>query len=725
VAPRVQLRAQPDYHFAYSGRSLLATARNGWVDEQGIAGFYVDETRLLSRHEITVDGQPLTTFAVSSAGGDAFFFCAKPVASPNIPADTVFAEILISVEHGLRERIRFENYHVRDPARFTLAIQLAADFADLTEAREGRRQQTANVATRWEQSSQVLVFSYEHPKLDRAVEVRVERSPAPFACQDGALIADVELRPHDPVEIEISVTPVFDARRDPPPGAQSLPAMRAQLRQEATRLTSTNQTVASAWNTAVDDLASLPLGLAPGPLTPIAGVPMYQQFFGRDTLTTAWQALLALPAMMKDTLILNAAWQGTSVDNWRDEEPGKMIHQARWGPLSLLGIDPFDRYYGDYATPPDFLIMLGQYLAWTNDLDTVRELLPAADKALTWLERYGDLDGDGFVEYVSRSERGVENQGWKDSHDAVVDERGNIVKAPIATSELQAYWYAGLELVAPVYFLAGERRRAVQLLREARALKRRFDDAFWMEDLGFYAFALGPDKAQVRSIASNAGHLLAAGIVPEEKGERVAKRLMEPDLFSGWGVRTLSSAHPAYNPFSYHLGSVWPVENGTFALGLARYGCWDELHRLAEGLFAATELCAGHRLPEALGGLPRDDDHPHPGIYPESNAPQSWSASMIILLVQSLLGMRPVAPLRLLVIDPHLPEWLPDLRLAGVRVGDSVLDLEFERTTSGETRYHVSRQEGHVRVIRQPVPQGDQASLLGRAKAALGSLPRS
>jgi glycogen debranching enzyme len=724
VAPHVQLRAQPDYHFAYSGRSLLATARNGWVAEQGIAGFYVDETRLLSRHEITVDGRPVTTFAVGSAG-DAFFFCAKPVASPNIPADTVFAEILIRVEHGLRERIRLENYHVRDSARFTLAIHLAADFADLTEAREGRRQQTANVATRWEQSSQCLVFSYEHPKLDRAVEVRVERSPAPFAWQDGALSTDLELHPHDPVEIEIIVTPVFDARRDPPPGTQSLPRARARLRSEATRLTSTNQTVASAWNTAVDDLATLPLGLEPGPLTPIAGVPMYQQFFGRDTLTTAWQSLLALPTMMKDTLILNAAWQGTAVDNWRDEEPGKMIHQARWGPLSVLGIDPFDRYYGDYATPPDFLIMLGQYLAWTNDVDTVRELLPAAEKALAWLEQYGDLDGDGFIEYVTRSGLGVENQGWKDSHDAVVDERGAIVKAPIATSELQAYWYAGLELAAPAYFRAGERRRAVHLLREARALKRRFDDAFWMEDLGFYAFALGPDKTQVRSIASNTGHLLAAGIVPEEKGERVAKRLMEPDLFSGWGVRTLSSAHPAYNPFSYHLGSVWPVENGTFALGLARYGCWNELHRLTEGLFAATELFSGHRLPEALGGLPRDEEHPHPGIYPESNAPQSWSASMIVLLVQSLLGMRPIAPLRLLVIDPHLPEWLPDLKLAGVRIGDSLLDLEFERTKSGDTRYHVNRREGHVRVVRQPVPQGDQASLIGRAKAALGSLPRS
>jgi glycogen debranching enzyme len=197
---------------------------------------------------------------------------------------------------------------------------------------------------------------------------------------------------------------------------------------------------------------------------------------------------------------------------------------------------------------------------------------------------------------------------------------------------------------------------------------------------------------------------------------------MEPDLFSGWGIRTLSSDHPAYNPFSYHRGSVWPVENGTFAFGFARYGCWEELHRLAEGILASTELFVGHRLPEVLSGLPRDAAHPHPGIYPESNAPQGWSASMIVLLIQSLLGMRPVAPLGLLLVDPHLPQWFPDLRLEAIRVGDARVDLTFERLPDGTTRYRVTRREGRVWVLRQPVPQGS-ASLGRRVRAALTSLP--
>ncbi|MDP9313298.1 MAG: amylo-alpha-1,6-glucosidase, partial [Chloroflexota bacterium] len=267
----------------------------------------------------------------------------------------------------------------------------------------------------------------------------------------------------------------------------------------------------------------------------------------------------------------------------------------------------------------------------------------------------------------------------------------------IATSELQAYWYAGLQQVALAFFMAGDRGYAVELLRKAADLKRQFDPAFWMEDEGFYALGLDADKRQIRSLASNAGHLLATGIVPQEKGRRVARRLMEPDLFSGWGIRTLSSDHPAYNPFSYHLGSVWPVENGTFALGFGRYGCVAELHRLTEGIFASTDLFVENRLPEAIGGLPRDAAHPHPGIYPQANEPQGWSASMIVLLVQSLLGMRPMAPLGLLLVDPHLPPWLPDLRLTGVRVGTSLLDLEFRRTNSGKTRYWVTRQVGRVR----------------------------
>jgi glycogen debranching enzyme len=399
-----------------------------------------------------------------------------------------------------------------------------------------------------------------------------------------------------------------------------------------------------------------------------------------------------------------------------------MIHQARWGPLSLLDVDPFRRYYGDYATVPDFLVMLGQYLTWTNDRATVRELLPAARRALDWLGRYADLDGDGFIEYRTRSRKGVKHQGWKDSGDAIVDEHGAQVEPPIATSELQAYWYAALGQAAVCFLACGDVGKALELRSQAQSLKRRFNDRFWMEDEGFYAMALGPDKQQVRSISSNTGHLLAAGIVPHDRAQRVARRLMEPDMFSGWAIRTLSSNHPAYNPFSYHRGSVWPVENGTFAFGFARYGCWEELERLARGVFDATDLFVSNRLPEVLGGITRDDLHPHPGIYPETHEPQAWSASMIVMLVQALLGIYPLAPAGLLLVDPHLPSWLPDLRLSNVRVGGARVDIEFRRTNTGATRYRVHPLEGHLLVLRQPVADGPDATMSRRLSAAARSI---
>jgi glycogen debranching enzyme len=725
----IQLQARAGQQFVYSGRSLLITDPNGRIGGQGIEGFYVDETRLLFRSELMIDGGSLQAFAASPVDGDAYLLYAEAPARPNVPEHAVHVTIARRVGDGLREEIHVENHHASDMACFDLTVRLAADFADLSEAKEGKRQQTGDVETTWNEQGQELLFRYVHPQLDRAVAIRVERAPAPVRFEADTLVVSLALQPRASVEFHFVIEPIFDGARRPAPhqafgGPLSvLDCVRRGLRDEAPTLTTTNATVARAWRAAIADLASLPLGLEPGPAAPIAGLPLYQQFFGRDTLTIAWQALLAMPTMMRDTLRLNAAWQGVRIDDWRDEEPGKLIHQARWGPLALLGIEPFDRYYGDYATPPDFLIMLGQYLAWTNDLATVRDLLPAARLAIAWLDRDGDLDGDGFIEYQTRSEKGVENQGWKDSFDAIVDEHGAIVHAPIATSELQAYWYAGLEQAAAAFFAAGDRTYGFELLRKSRALKRRFDAAFWMEDAGFYAMALGPDKRQIRSISSNTGHLLGAGIVPAEKGPGVARRLMAPDLFSGWGVRTLSSNHPAYDPFSYHRGSVWPVENGTFAFGLARYGRWDELHRLAEGLFAATELFVGSRLPEALGGPPRDEQHLHPGLYPESNAPQGWSASTMILLIQALLGLRPVAPLGLLLVDPHLPPWLPDLRLDRVRIGTTELDLAFSRAKDGSTRWRVLRRSGPARVIRQPVPQGPDASLVGRARAALASLP--
>jgi glycogen debranching enzyme len=731
VAHRVNLRARGDHLFTYSGRSVLVADLAGRIPRQDPIGLYVDNTRFLSALEVTADGRQPSTISASPVGGDGFLSYAELQETDLVPKASAYLETTHFVGEGMRTILRVTSFAPR-ALSLELAIHPEADFADSEEADHGERQQTADTEAAWDEAISELRIRYCHPRLDRRTVIRVERSPAPARWNGHALLFTLELPARGSAEIELATEPVFDGdrvaatpRRSFAQAAAPLEHLRAELAAEMPRLTSSNATVSKAWETAVRDLASLPYGLADGPATPIAGLPLYLQFFGRDSLTIGWQALVANTSILRDSLRANAAWQGTRIDDWLDEEPGKMIHQARNGPLSVLGINPHLRYYGDWATPPDFLVMLGQYLAWTDDRTTVRSLLPAARAAIDWGFRYGDPDKDGFLEYDTRSSKGVKNQGWKDSHDAVVDERGRIVPNPIASSELQAYWYAALQQAAVTFGLMGDAAYAAELLGKALALKREFNRVFWMPDLGAYALGLGPDKQQIRSIGSNDGHLMAAGIVPVRRGRRLAKRLTEPDMFSGWGIRTLSSEHPAYNPFSYHRGSVWPVEQGTIAFGFARYGCWDELHRLAAGVFDTTDLFVENRLPEVISGISRDDAHPHPGIYPRSMEPQGWSASAIIQVVQSLLGMVAWAPMGLLIVDPHLPEWLPDLRLDGLRVGEARLDIEFRRMGSGATTWRVHNREGWVRVLRQAPPEAPGSGPMGRLLAALGSLGRS
>ena len=731
MAHRVQLRARYQHHFAYSGRTVLVTDLDGRVPCADPHGLFVDNTRVLCRLEIEVDGIAPRPISASPVGGDSYLAYAELAESEAIPRESVYLETAHFIGEGMRTVLRVRSF-AGTPVRGTLAVALDADYADADEAERGTRDQRAEVDVGWDGARRELRFRYGHPDLELGTVVRVIRAPADPAWTESALEFPFELDARSSTEIELEVDPILAGRLlGATPrvsfAAVAAPAerLRRQVAAEMPRLTSSNALVTQAWDTATRDLASMPYGLPDGPAMPMAGLPLYLQFFGRDALTIGWQSLMATPTLLRDSLRANAAWRGTRIDDWLDEEPGKMIHQAQNGPLAVLGERPFLRYYGDWATPPDFLIMLGQYLAWTGDRATIRELLPAARDAVDWCERYGDLDGDGFLEYETRSSGGVKNQGWKDSGDAIVDEHGEIVANPIAASEIQAYWYAALQQTSLVAAALGDIGWAGELLAKARRLRHRFNEAFWLEELGVYAMGLDPDKRPIRSVNSNDGHLLASGIVPPERGRRVAARLMEPDLFSGWGIRTLSSEHPAFNPFSYHRGSLWPVEQATIGFGFARYGCWEELDRLARGMFELAGLFVEHRLPEVVSGIARDDEHPHPGIYAKSCEPQGWSASAVVMVVQALLGMVAVAPMRLLVVDPHLPAWLPDLRLEGLHVGDASVDLQFQRTGRGRTRYRVLRRSGHVRVIRQPPPQSRGAHPVGRAWAGVRSLPRS
>ncbi len=451
------------------------------------------------------------------------------------------------------------------------------------------------------------------------------------------------------------------------------------------------------------------------------GWPTFTAFFGRDALAASWQAAMLGPEMMHAALSALASSQATSTDDWRDEQPGRMLHEHHTGPLAALQYGPHERYYGDVTTSIYYPVVVASLWHWTGDRELVRPFVGPARDALAWADRCA-LGPHGFYEYRTRSEQGEKNQGWKDSDDAIVYEDGSQVRDPLGTCEMQAFVYAAKVAMSELLFWLGDLDDSRAYFEQARDLKRRFNERFWMQDERYVAMAIDHDGRLARSIASDPGHCVAAGIVDDDRVPAVAARMMSPDLFSGWGVRTLAASHPAYDPFAYHRGTVWPVENAVFALGFARYGLHAHVHTLCKAQFEAASLFDGCRLPETFGGHPRDDEHPFPGLYPKANWPQAWSASAPFAMLEALLGIVPYAPLHALLLDPHLPAWLPSVIVRNVRVGDASVDLRFVRGLSGRTHYEVLRREGLIHVLRQPSPQSLTAGWGERFRDAVATL---
>jgi glycogen debranching enzyme len=472
-------------------------------------------------------------------------------------------------------------------------------------------------------------------------------------------------------------------------------------------------------NQAVADLgASALLEGAPDEwLTPSAGFPLYPALFGRDSLTASWQAALFDGGrLLEASLTRLQRLQGTADDPGRDEQPGRIIHSLRRGPLARTGGNPYARYYGDYASPLMFVIALAHLYAWKGNRADIERHWDAARQALDWARERGDRDGDGYLEYRTLAEEGPKNQGWKDSGEGILYEDGQPVPVPIATCELQGYWFAAQQLSAVLAAVQGQSGDATAHWRSAGELKQRFNRDWWMPEEGFIALALDPGKRLVRSVASNAGHCLASGIIADEYIPPVVGRLFAPDMFSGWGIRTLSSTHPAYSPIGYHLGSVWPVENATIGFGLRRYGLDVRFLDLMEAMVDLASLYPRGRIPECVGGYPRWE-FPHPGAYPQANAPQTWNQSALPLLLHSVLGLQPVAPLDLLVVDPVLPPWLPELTLSGLRIGGATATLRFHRDGGGHSHVEVVRKRGTLHVVKQPPPESLTAGLSDRFTA--------
>ena len=653
------------------------------------SGLYAYDTRFLSHLELTINGErPLLLSAGKAEYYSAAYFLRNPPAG-ELPQDTVSIGRHRFVGEGMQDHLRVQNQS-QEKISFELALEFASDFADIFAVKN---------------YDFALGDPLKASPLPPPAEARYEEDENQFVLDDDSGLACtqvilserghvepgkmrywIELEPRQTWDLGFDVVPVLGGEKVRPHMARQrfgeererIEASLTAWNMRVPRLRATWDDLDRVFPRSVADLASLRLsgGNGLGNL-PAAGMPWFMTVFGRDTLITCLQTLLFGPELARSALEVLADLQATEDDPSIDAEPGKIVHEVRRGKAAK---NWFERYYGTIDATPLYLILLSEVWRWTDDAALVRHFHDPAMRALAWIEEHGDRDGDGFVEYGKRSETGLDNQSWKDSWDSQRFSDGSVAAPPIAPVEVQGYVYDAkkrmAELAREVW---RERELAERLDREADELRARFDEAFWSDARGgFYVLALDRDKKQVDSLCSNIGHLLWSGIVPPNRVDAVVDRLMGPDLWSGWGVRTMSSADGGFNPLSYHNGTVWPHDNSLIAWGLARYSRWPEAQRIIRRMLNA----AGHfdyQLPEVFAGLPRADT-PFPIAYPTAARPQAWAAGTPVLLLQILLGLRPDLRNHQLrsVLPLELPSWVGSLRLTGLRAFDRTWDVRVE-----------------------------------------------
>jgi glycogen debranching enzyme len=728
-----------DTLYAWKGSSLLiTTARGDCGAEHPLSGYYYRETRMLRALRFAINDQdpwlcdaamlaPDTLaltyvhpeITVPGGGGTAQAGDEEGVDKDGIPERALDVRVRHTVHVGSFDATFTIANRARRALTFVVTCSLDADFADIQEAQAMRREQEGGVTV----SSRpgVLDFSYAHPRLPYHAEVHYSDE---WSADGKSIAARLTLQPQESRVLSLRILPVVAGHRMTDDDARDRQAMADRWRESFARVSAPgNRVFERVVESNVRDIASFPLLEGPRDewLALQAGMPVYPAFFGRDAVTAGWQA-----AYLDGGQALEAAFaklsrlQSQRVDDWRDEEPGRIPYQVRTGPLALLNINPYSAYYADYASPLMFVISLANLYAWTGDEKRIRPYWDTARRILDWAREYGDADKDGYLEYQTRSKKGTKNQGWKDSGDAIVYEDGSAVPSPIATCEIQGYWFLAQELMALLCSILKAPADAAAYAESAADLKRRFNRDWWVEDDQFFALALDPDKRQVKAVTSNGGHCLATGIIDRDRLPAIVGRLFAPDMFSGWGIRTLSSHHRFYNPLSYHRGTVWAVEQATVAFGLRRFGFDARALDLIRAMFDLAQLYPEYRIPECVGGYSRDE-HPVPGAYPRANTPQLWNATAMTLCVQAILGLLPLAPVKTLLIDPVLPAWLPELTLRGLQVGDAAVTLKFWRKDDA-VKWDVLHKKGDLHIVRQPPPESLTAGLGQRLSGALQSI---
>jgi glycogen debranching enzyme len=642
------------------------------------SGFFAEDTRFLSRLDLRINGsRPLLLSSGRVEYFSAAFYLRNPVGD-GLPHDSLSIARARFVGEGMQDHLVLRN-EGSESLTFELALDVGTDFADIISVKEHdfalgnpllARPLPELAPVRFDHAAKQLVIE-ERRDGGAKTQVLLSRSGEPA---DSGVRFRLALAPREEWVLRVDIVASLSGNEAHPlaverqfgEGREHVQASLAAWQIRVPRLQTGRDDVRLAFRRSVADLAALRMRRGPGlEMLPAAGMPWFMTVFGRDTLITCLQTMVLGPELAIASLDALAALQADEDDPSIDAEPGKIVHELRRGRAAETW---FGRYYGTVDATPLFLVLLSEVWRWTGDADVAERLRGPALAALRWIDEYGDRDGDGFVEYERRTPRGLENQSWKDSGDSQRFHDGSFARTPIAPCEVQGYVYdAKLRLAELARMAWSDETLAARLESDAAALRQRFDEAFWVEERGgFYALALDADKRPVDSLCSNTGHLLWSGIVPPERDKAVAGRLMDAELWSGWGIRTMSTADAAYNPLSYHTGTVWPHDTSLGAWGLARVGRTGEVHRIAHALLAAARFF-DWSLPEVFAGFARGET-PFPIAYPTAARPQAWAAGTPVLLLRLLLGLEPdVASRELRTTGAEPPDWADGLELDGVR----------------------------------------------------------
>jgi glycogen debranching enzyme len=657
------------------GQTFCLSGRSGDFINNPTHGVFFADMRVLSQARLLVGGVAVEPLAVSLGDASGATFVGRSVAASQSEAR------LLVVRRRQLGSVWHEQIELRNTGAFAASavveLEVAADFADVFAVKEGRPSSEGEHSLEVRESS--LLFSWRLGDVHRQAELSVEGPPVEVTTRGFVWKVDIDRHGVCVMQLDLTValgTAWIERRHHHPNLSNPLNRNRSWL-SSVPRLRTVDRKLSAAFDRSVEDIGALRLHDPTGRRRPViaAGAPWYMTLFGRDALLSAYMALPIDPTLAIGVLEALAELQGHKVDLLSEEEPGRIMHETRYLGVEAPTLTGGSTYYGSADATPLFVVLLGELSRWGLGDEALQTLLPHADRALDWMHQYGDRDGDGYIEYLKTSERGLSNQGWKDSGDGIRYHDGRIAEAPLALCEVQAYAYAAYRARALIAARFGDSHVVAQYEELAADLKSNFNRDFWLDEHGWYAIALGPDKEPVDSLTSNMGHCLWSGIVADEHAGLVASQLMSPQMWNGWGIRTLASDERAYDPMSYHCGTVWPHDGALCAAGLKLYGFDTEALKVANGLLEASEAWNG-RLPELFCGLDRADvETPIP--FPTSCSPQAWAAATPFLLMRIMLGLEPSIE-HGFTVNPIPGAIEDDLLLAGVHLVDRRFNVRID-----------------------------------------------